>query len=256
MKRFLALLAVVMCLAVCMVPMAFADSVVSVSSDVRIAGFAHGFSTLRPCASYSADFYSGVVLFDDITCTSVTVSDAVWVDDDSTTGYFTVVYTITINPISAADVNGRPIVAIPLDWGEGNVRYEWQVSPDMNMRMEDASSNMRMHGLNTATFEYYVDGTNQTMMTFCVSGYEESEMIQEIKIGLKVWDSDATVITSAVPGGKGFGDWLSYPFRIVSAGSGVILMFFSMIMNTNIVGPIIGITGSTLLASAIIGAVR
>lgn len=256
MKRFLAIFAVVMCFAVSMVPMAFADSVTYASCDVRVAGFEHGFSTMRPSASYSSGFYGGIVVFDGIDCTSATVSDLFWVDDGSATGYFTVVYTITIDPVSASDVYGKPIVAIPFNWGAGNVRYEWQVSPDMNMRMEDASENMHMHSLSAAGGPYHVDGTHQTMMTFVVSGYEESEQITEIRIGLKVWDTDATIITSTALDGGNFIDTLKIPFTFVSAGSGIIIAFFATIMNTALFFPIIAITCATLLMSIIISIVR
>lgn len=256
MKRVLAIFAVIMCLAGCMVPMAFADEIMAASCDVRVAGFEHGLSTLRPGASYSSGFYGGLVLHGDIVCNSATVSDVVWVNDGSSTGYFTVVYTITIDAVSAADIIGKPIVSVPLDWGSGSVRYEWQVSPDMNMRMEDATDDMRMHSLMPGGGQFYVDGTDQTMMTFVVSGYEDVETITEIKIGLKVWDAEASIITPIASGGKGFGDWLTHLFRVVSAGGGIILTSFSMIMNTAIIKPIIWITGSTLLAAVIISVVR
>lgn len=254
MKRVLAIIAVVMCLAACMVPIAFADSVTSARCDVRVAGFEHGLSTMRPGASYSSGFYGGVVLHGDVKCNAATVSDVVWVDDGTATGYFTVVYTITIDPVAVSDMIGKPLVSIPLNWGSGNVRYEWQVSPDMNMRMEDATTNMRMHSLVSGGGQYYVDGTDQTMMTFVLSGYEDATEITEIRIGLKVWDTDATLITSSML--DSWGDWLTYPFTVVSAGSGVILAFFSTIMNTWIVLPIVCIAGSTLVMSIIISIVR
>lgn len=254
MKRFLAICAVVMCLAACMVPMAFADSVTFASCDVRVAGFEHGFSTLRPGASYSSGFYGGIVLHGDIKCNSAAVSDLVWIDDGTATGYFTVVYTITIDPVSAADMSGKPIVSIPLNWGSGNVRYEWQVSPDMNMRMEDATTNMRMHSLVSGGGQYYVDGTDQTMMTFTVSGYEEAAEITEIRIGLKVWDTESTLVTSSML--DSWGDWLTYPFTLVSAGGGVILAFFSTMMNTAVILPLVCIAGCTLVMSIIISIVR
>ena len=255
-KRFLAIAGIVMCLMCSVMPVAFAATVTCARSNVRIAGFEHGLSTLAPSATYSSNFYGGVVLFEGIEYKSANVSDVVWVQDGSASGYFTVVYTIMIEPVATADMIDKPIVAIPLDWGDGNVRYEWFLSPDMNMRMENATSDMRMHGLGPGTGYYHTDGTGCTMMSFYVSGYEESETISEIKIGLRVWDSDVVLITSAALDNTGINGWLEYPFKLVTASDGIILYFFNTMMNAPLFAPIIAISACLLLMSIVISVVR
>lgn len=268
MKRFLAILAVVMCLAACMVPMAFADEVMWAASDVRIAGFSHGLHTLNPSADYTRDAFGGVFVHGDITVKSVSATDVQWRTDSSTQGgYFFVWYTIDVEPIAADAVLGDVVASIPVQWTDG-MKIEYSVSTLSDMwttnaiNVKSASSTHLGLGFSDTQLYNFMDDTpymadcsgNRMLKAYWMPTSTDA-VLTRINIMVKIWVPDATVVT-AVSGGTDFGSWLTYPFRLVSAGGGIILSFFSTIMNTSLVAPIIGITGSTLLMSIIISIVR
>lgn len=258
-KRVFAVIGIVMCLACSMMPVAFADTVMSARSDVRIAGFDEGLSTLRSSPITSANFYGGVVVFDGVDIKSATVADLRWLDDDSESGYFTVLYDIQIEPIDVSEYVDKPIIGIPLDWGDANVRYELQYYPIMHGSMESATELMHMHSLKDYGGSYYVDGTGETMMVFYGgSDYlDGTEVVDHIQVVFRIWDPTTQFVTANLPPvGSSFGERLTYPFQLVNAGSGVIMAFFRAFMNTALLAPIIGITGSALLMAIIISIVR
>ena len=267
MKRILAICAVVMCLVVSMIPMAFADTLAA-SSDVRIAGFGYGMSTLNPSSRTSSNEFGGVFVHGDLTVKSVSVTDVQWREDDSTQGgYFFLFYTIDIEPINQADVSGDVVASIPIEWVDG-MRVEYSVSTlsdywTSNTITVQSSSSTHL-GVGFTDTQLYGIADNEAYMVelsgtrllkaYWMPSTADAELTR-INISVKVWVPDVTVVT-AVSGGTDFGSWLTYPFRLVAAGGGVILAFFSTIMNVALVAPIIGITGCALLMSVIISIVR
>lgn len=268
MKRVLAIFAVIMCLAGCMVPMAFADEVVAVSSDVRIAGFSNGLSTLYPSAIDTRNEFGGVFVHGDLTVKSVSVSDVQWREDNSTQGgYFFLWYTIDVEPINQADVAGDVVASIPIEWVDG-MKVEYSVSTLSDywttsaITVTSASSthlglgftDVQMYSIGDDTPYMYDLSGKRLLKAYWMPSTADAELTR-INVMVKVWAPEIEVITT-VSGGSGFGEWLTYPFRLISSAGGVIMMLFSTIMNTSAVAPYVFITGFILLASVIIGVVR
>lgn len=216
MKRILALLAVIMCLAGCMVPMALADSITSVSSDVRLAGFNYGLKTSNPSPSFSFNVFGGIVLFDDITCQSVTVSDVYWERDGSASGCFTVLYTIKLDSVNMEEILGKPIFAIPYDWGDSNVSYVLNLPISLNTRAETRTSRLRIKSLSDVGDEYYVDANKQDMLVFYApSSIDEMDGadLSTFYVQIDIRDPNCLIVTQSTP--KDFVGWITYPFDIL-----------------------------------------
>lgn len=129
-KRIFAVTMALMCLMSCMCMPAFADTVMGATSDVRIAGYSNGLSTVSPRPVISNNRFGGVLVHGDIKCDSLSVSDVTWISDDSDCGgYFNVTYHIHFDHVTASDfVTGisEAVCAIPVD--AKNAKMEWFVS--------------------------------------------------------------------------------------------------------------------------------
>ena len=269
MRRFLAVFAVVMCLAGCMVPTVFAADVLAASSDFRIAGFQTGLSTIHPRPSFSDDRFGGLIVHGNISCTSVYVSDVEWRSDSSDYGgHFWFWYTINIEPITKADIDGNVIAMIPVEYdGSVAVKYSCLTQSDMSELTCNVTSTSSTHlgvgigerelqGFNTPGKEYVIDMTGQKCLRVYWYPTDDTVELTQIRVGVQVWDPHVSLVTSMQYPTISFGTWLSKPFELVGAAGGVILTFFSTIMNTNLVAPIVGVSGSLLLMLVIIGIVR
>lgn len=226
MKRILAIFAVVMCLAGCMIPMAFADEIVSASSNVRIAGFGYGLRTLNPSATPTHNAFGGVFVHGDITVKSVSVSDVQWRADNSAQGgYFFLWYTIDVEPINQADVAGDVVASIPIEWTDG-MKVEYTVSTLSDYFTTSAitvnSSTSTHLGLGFSDVQMYSIGDGSPYMcdlsgkrllkAYWMPTTADAELTR-INIMVKIWDPNCTTVTTTTP--KDFVGWITYPFDIL-----------------------------------------
>lgn len=226
MKRILALLAVIMCLAGCMVPMAFADETVAASSDVRIAGFSYGLRSLNPGATSTRNKFGGVFVHGDVTVKSVSVTDVQWREDSSDCGgYFMLWYTIDVEPINQADVAGDVVASIPIEWKDG-MKVEYTVSTLSDYFTTSAisvkSSSSTHLGVGFTDTQLYSIIDNEPYMVdlsgtrllkaYWMPSTADAELTR-INIVVKIWDPNCTVVTESAP--KDFVGWITYPFDIL-----------------------------------------
>lgn len=223
MRRYLAIFAVVMCIASCAIPMAFADEVLAASSDIRIAGFGDGLSTLSPSPVISQDKWGGIFVHSDIFAHFVTVSDVTWTPDNSDCGgYFHVSYMLQLEATSAASFTSvyPAVCAIPVE--DTDARMEWRVTfepdecsytyPD-NKNMIYGMSTLSLHKLNGLGLQYSVDMNEQSMMSIRWYPTSADAEISRIYIDVKIWDPDCVVVTETQP--LEFIGWITRPFDIL-----------------------------------------